>query len=143
MLNLKVQNDAMLLKMLHKFYNRMDTPWVNLIWDTYYSDMIPHATSPCGSFWWCELVKLMPTYGGVTIVLIQDGRSTLFWKVDWHQRVLQDNFPHAFSYTTFEDASVHTMLTIQNIREAFHLPLSVQAHAELRHLQSRTSSITL
>ena len=105
-LNLKVQNDVMLLKMLHKFYNQIDTPWVKLIWDTYYSDAIPHATAPCGSFWWRELVKLMPTYRGVTKVLINDGRSTLFWKDDWNQRVLEETFPGAFSYTTTEDASV-------------------------------------
>jgi hypothetical protein len=37
MINLKSQNLALLMKHLDKFYNRKDTPWVNLIWDTYYS----------------------------------------------------------------------------------------------------------
>lgn len=48
-LNLKVQNEALLLKFLHKFYNHHETPWVSLIWDSYYSDSIPHTTSLCGS----------------------------------------------------------------------------------------------
>jgi hypothetical protein len=30
-INLSTQNDALLLKNLHKFYNRMDIPWVYLI----------------------------------------------------------------------------------------------------------------
>jgi hypothetical protein len=30
-INLCVQNDALLLEHLHKFYNKVDTPWVNLI----------------------------------------------------------------------------------------------------------------
>jgi hypothetical protein len=30
-INLRLQNDALLLKQLHKFYNKADTPWVNLI----------------------------------------------------------------------------------------------------------------
>ena len=30
-LNLKTQNEAMLLKNLHKFFNKVDTPWVQLI----------------------------------------------------------------------------------------------------------------
>ena len=30
-LNLHVQNDALLLKNLHKFYNKQDIPWVSLI----------------------------------------------------------------------------------------------------------------
>ena len=35
-INLRIQNDALLLKQLHKFYSRHDVPWVNLIWNTYY-----------------------------------------------------------------------------------------------------------
>ena len=35
------------------------------------------------------------------------------------------------------------MLSISNLREAFHLPLSVQAHEELRALQQDVSSVTL
>ena len=31
-LNLKVQNEALLMKFLHKFYNHHDIPWVSLIW---------------------------------------------------------------------------------------------------------------
>lgn len=51
-LNLNVQNDALLLKHLHKFYNKMDIPWVKLVWSKYYEDKIPHATREVGSFWW-------------------------------------------------------------------------------------------
>ena len=37
-----VQNKALLLKNLHKFYNRHNIPWVNLIWESYYSnDSLP------------------------------------------------------------------------------------------------------
>jgi hypothetical protein len=39
-LNLKVQNEALLLKYLHKFYNKVNTPWVKLIWNTYYREKI-------------------------------------------------------------------------------------------------------
>jgi hypothetical protein len=35
-LNLKTQNEALLLKNLHKFYNKVDTPWVHLVWDKHY-----------------------------------------------------------------------------------------------------------
>lgn len=43
--NLKVQNNALLLK----FYNKDDVPWVKLIWNTYYQNKIPCASEPCGS----------------------------------------------------------------------------------------------
>lgn len=36
-LNLHIQNESILLKHLHKFFNRMDIPWVHLIWNTYYA----------------------------------------------------------------------------------------------------------
>ena len=36
-INLRLQNDALLLKQLHKFYNKEDVPWVRLVWGTYYT----------------------------------------------------------------------------------------------------------
>ena len=42
-LNLRTQNEALLLKYLHKFFNRMDIPWVKLIWELHYSD----GSLPC------------------------------------------------------------------------------------------------
>jgi hypothetical protein len=36
-LNIATHNDAFLLKNSHKFFNRVDCPWVKLIWDNYYS----------------------------------------------------------------------------------------------------------
>jgi hypothetical protein len=36
-LNLQTQNQSLLLKNPHKFFNKVDTPWVHLIWNCYYS----------------------------------------------------------------------------------------------------------
>ena len=49
-INLRIQNDALLLKQLHKFYTKQDIPWVNLIWQTYYQHKVPHAAREAGSF---------------------------------------------------------------------------------------------
>ena len=49
-LNLRLQNDALLLKQLHKFYCKEDIPWVHLIWHKYYSTKVPHAAAATGSF---------------------------------------------------------------------------------------------
>ena len=35
-LNLSIQNEGLLLKHLHKFFNRWDIPWVHLVWERYY-----------------------------------------------------------------------------------------------------------
>jgi hypothetical protein len=44
--NFKKKNDSLLMKHLHKFYNKADTPWVQLIWSTYYDNVVPHAARP-------------------------------------------------------------------------------------------------
>jgi hypothetical protein len=35
-INSRMQNEVLLLKNLHKFYNKEDLPWMNLIWTNYY-----------------------------------------------------------------------------------------------------------
>lgn len=37
-INLRAHNEALLLKNLHKVYNRMDLPWVQLLWNQYYNN---------------------------------------------------------------------------------------------------------
>lgn len=37
-LNLKTQNEDLLLKYLHKFFNRDDIPWVHLVCEKHYSN---------------------------------------------------------------------------------------------------------
>ena len=49
-IDIKTQNVALLLKHLFKFYNHHDVPWVTMVWDTYYTDRVPHAMDPVGSF---------------------------------------------------------------------------------------------
>lgn len=56
--NLSVQNDALLLKHLHKFYNRDDVPWVDLVWTKHYVDKVPHSARVTGSFWWKDVLRL-------------------------------------------------------------------------------------
>jgi hypothetical protein len=39
------QNDALLIKQLHKFYNKAEVPWVQLVWN-YYTDVVPERAFP-------------------------------------------------------------------------------------------------
>ena len=78
MVNLKLQNEALFLKFLDKFYNKVDTPWVTLLWNSYYTDKVPHALDPYGSFWWKNVFKLSPTFRGLTNCTIGNGSSVLF-----------------------------------------------------------------
>jgi hypothetical protein len=40
---LEIQNHALLLKFLHKFYQKQVIPWVQLVWEKHYQDHVPHA----------------------------------------------------------------------------------------------------
>jgi hypothetical protein len=52
-IDLRSKNEALLLKHLDKFYNKKDTPWVNMIRHSHYSQgHIPYASADKGSFWW-------------------------------------------------------------------------------------------
>ena len=35
-MDLRKQNEALLMKNWHKFYSRLDIPWVNLVWEKLY-----------------------------------------------------------------------------------------------------------
>ena len=43
-INLSLQNEALLMKQLDKFYKKENIQWVKLIWEKYYADTVPHIT---------------------------------------------------------------------------------------------------
>lgn len=49
-LNLKVQNQALLLKPIHRYIHKADVPWVMMVWYKHYDLTPPHALPPFGSF---------------------------------------------------------------------------------------------
>jgi hypothetical protein len=65
-INLTVHND--------KFYRKENVRWVNLIWDEYYRDSMPHLSREKGSFWWKDILRLHVYYRGVAIC--SPGRGT-------------------------------------------------------------------
>jgi hypothetical protein len=135
-LNLQLQNKALLMKQLHKFYTKQDVPWVHLIWSLY-GDNVPHACSKRGSFWWKDIFSFVNDYRAVTQCVIGDGSSVLFWKDFWVDgTLLCDKFPRLFSFATSEDVSVAAMYGSQNIFSHFMLPISVEAYQELQDVSA-------
>jgi hypothetical protein len=62
-INLRSQNNALLLKHLDKLYNKKVVSWIKLLWNTYYSNGdVSHATKNKGSFWWRDILKLVDLY---------------------------------------------------------------------------------
>jgi hypothetical protein len=42
---------------LHKFFNKVDCPWVSLIWNNHYRNGSLSNKRPRGSFWWRAVLK--------------------------------------------------------------------------------------
>jgi hypothetical protein len=64
-IKLRVQNEALLLKNLHKFFNKVDLPWVHLVWSQYYSNEKLPTNTPKGSSWWWCMLRMFGQYKGI------------------------------------------------------------------------------
>jgi hypothetical protein len=64
-IKLRVQNEALLLKNLHNFFNKADVPWLHLIWTQYYPNGKVPTQSSKGSFWWTGVLRLLTQYKGI------------------------------------------------------------------------------
>lgn len=134
-INLSLQNDALLLKQLHKFYSKQDVPWVNLLWSTYYLDKVPHATREVGSFWWKDIFRLNTLYRGIATCIIGDGSTVLFWDDSWSPVRLSECFPRLFSFAWSELTSVKHIMEAPDMESIFHLRLTQEAYQEMLELQ--------
>jgi hypothetical protein len=85
---------------LHKFFNHVDILWVHLVWARYYNEgRLPRLTNHFrGLFWWRDLLKLLDSFKGMTMVNVQDGKSCFFWLDLWNHNVLQLVYPELCSF---------------------------------------------
>ena len=130
-----IQNKALLLKNLHKFYNRHNTPWVILIWESYYNNDTLPGNNWIGSFWWKANLKLIDNYKSLARCNIGDGKSALFWTDLWHSACLQDMFPHLVSFVKNKTTNIHTIIHTKYLEDLFHSPLIVQAFQEFEAME--------
>lgn len=140
-INLRLHNDALLLKHLDKFYNRRDIAWVKLVWFRYYDSKVPHAAREVGSFWWKDVLRLNFLFRTVTTCLVQDGASICFWEDNWSGCILKDEFPRLASFAKYEGISVSEIMQAEDLDSLFRLPLSQQALLELEELQMQLQQI--
>lgn len=126
-LQLSTQNDALLMKYLHKFYNRADLPWVHLVWDSYYNNGKLPGDKVVGSFWWRDVMKLNTQYKGIASVQPGNGHTIWFWQDMWNGQLPLHQYPELFSFVRKHNMSLRTVWEAPHLHELFHLPLSEQA----------------
>jgi hypothetical protein len=82
-LQLENHNDALLLKNLHKFFNKADIPWVHLIREKQYGNgRLPNHILK-GSFWWQDNLRLMEKFKSCASGTVQSGSTCSFWHGSW------------------------------------------------------------
>lgn len=92
-ITLYIQNVALLLKHLHKFYTAVGMPWVRLIWDSYYRAKVPHLNFNKGSFWWRDIIQLTDIFRAISHCIIQFGTTVLLWDDLWNGEIRRNKFP--------------------------------------------------
>lgn len=133
--NLSIQNNSLMLKNLHKFYNRQNIPWVTLIWESYYDTGALPGQQLQGSFWWKAHLKLVDLFKSMAKCNVGDGRSVSFWTDLWHSNCLHIGMPHLFSFAKDTQLTVFKVTQMEFLEDMFHLPLSVQAYDEFLQLE--------
>jgi hypothetical protein len=142
-IDLKTQNEALLLKQLMKFFNKEDIPWVALIWESYYEAGSLPSMAKKGSFWWKDILKLLDRFKGLAKVNINNAKSCFLWSDLWNDKVPMIAYPELYSFTKSKNAILAEAITSDNILNLFHLPLSQQAFGQLSQLQQDLQQITL
>ena len=143
-LNLRIQNKALLMKNLYKFYNHMDIPWVNLIWQAYYSNgYAPHASSQLGSFWWRDCMSYNDSFRDITSCTINNGQSIQLWKDKWSESIREYDMPHLFSFARDQNVNVAVTrnISMEQLYDLFQLPLSVITHDQMHNLFKNIQTI--
>jgi hypothetical protein len=130
-LNLRIQNIALLMKDLFKFMNNQDISWVHLVWQAHYANgKIPQSTTACGSFWWRDCLSLLGTFLQISQCKPRSGGTIRAWKDNWSETPPSARFPHLFSFSLDADITLHKLsllCNIENIEQVFYLPLSIIA----------------
>jgi hypothetical protein len=135
-INLAIQNKALLFKHLHKFFNKADVPWVDLTWKAFYIvDIAPQARNSRLSFWWRALCRLFDSFRGVAKPIVGRGDTTMFWKDIWNFGSLQQLYPHLFSFAKEPNYLANRFLgLLPDYSKLFQLPLSMEASHQLAEL---------
>ena len=140
MIDLELQNMALLMKNLHKFFNRLDIPWVNIIWANHYHNNAVSTEIPISSFWWKDILKTLHIYKELAQVEVGDGRTTLLWHDKWGNICKSEIFPKLWSFASNKDITI-SQARAADIHKMFHTPLSKEAFQQLHHLHESIANL--
>lgn len=132
--DLRTQNCSLLMKFLHKFYNKLHILWVDLSWKCLYAnEVVPHVKRPVGSFWWRDVMSQSMHFFQLAHCKVKSGDTVCFWTDHWDLPSLHMLFPQLHSFVRNQKISVRKFLS-QDAYSNFTTPLSVVAADQLLDL---------
>lgn len=142
-LNLHTHDQSLILKNLHKFFNRLDIPWVNLVWEARCANgRLPTRTRK-GSFWWHDIQKLLPVFKGMAMATVINGSSCFFWLDSWNGFSFGTNMLESFSFAKDRFITVQHFYHSLALHDLFHLPLSEETYHQFIHLLVNVQNLNL
>jgi hypothetical protein len=127
-MNFQKKNEALPMKHLDKFYNKVETPWVQLVWNSYYASSVPHGERPCGFFWWLDIMQFASKFRDVSSIKPGLGDSFAFWTDKWKfmdsSEPPSSRFPRLLSFVLDKELSAAEVFATPNMSQLLYLPLS-------------------
>lgn len=142
-IDIKTQNNALLLKFLDKFYRKSDIPWVQVTWSKIYDShqTPPHLRSPVGLFWWKDIIKLFNLFQQVAVYKPNMGDTFALWSEAWlgHDQILKDMYPELFSFCRKVNCSLKYFIE-EDMSHFFRLPLPQEAANQLLLIETHINN---
>jgi hypothetical protein len=144
-LDLQSQNASLLMKYIHKFFNMKLIPWVQLVWDHYYSrNNLPTAQRPFrGSFWWRDILKVLEDFKKMARITVKNGSTCFLWLDNWNNGSRNLIYPKLFSFAKSQFISLKSAAASESLEDHFHLPLSIEAFDQFHLLSHLLQSLHL
>jgi hypothetical protein len=144
-IDLNAQNKSLLMKQLHKFSNRYNVPWVQLVWDHHFTmGKLPFSGRVFkGSFWWRDVLKLLTLFKEIATPLLNNGTSCLLWYDNWNGQPWNQRYPQLFSYAKNKLISANVAASTPLLQDLFSLPLSNEAYLQFQQISSTLQSLPL
>lgn len=133
-INISLQNKVLLMNNLHKFYNRLDIPWVQFVWEKHYHNGLPPYKQTTASFWWLDILKLIDTFKQLVVAKINNGATTFFWTDHWQGDTLDTRWPHLHSFAKNKHDTVQDFMQNEQKETLFYLPLLLTAYDQFTRL---------
>ncbi|WMV48519.1 hypothetical protein MTR67_041904, partial [Solanum verrucosum] len=133
--NLNLQSKALQMKWLWKYANGNQLLWERVIEAKYIPEdkwMTKEVTTPYGVSLWRSIRNLWDEVKNNSKVKVFDGRKTMFWKDNWHEKGnLEELFPDVYNLVTFQQGFIADLWTPQGWNFNFRRHLNDWEEKEL------------